>query len=210
MWPMPLACDLVCAQAVCKDLGVTMIAYSPLALGLLSGGYVPGGTLPARPPASQFFPSQVANVTWTLTLSGCVALADTTGKYSGGNLPSGPRAQLFQGLMPKVQPLLDVVEEVAEGRKKTMAQVVGVACRVSHVASSKEPTSWLRLAHWHWQALNWAICQGTIPIPGSRTMQQAEEALGALGWRLSSGEVAELEAAADRVPTIIQNIFATK
>jgi aryl-alcohol dehydrogenase-like predicted oxidoreductase len=24
-------------QAVCKDLGITMIAYSPLALGLLSG-----------------------------------------------------------------------------------------------------------------------------------------------------------------------------
>jgi pyridoxine 4-dehydrogenase len=60
------------------------------------------------------------------------------------------------------------------------------------------------------QAINWAICKGTIPIPGSRNLKQAEEALGALGWRLSAGEVAELEAAADKCPTIIQNIFATK
>ena len=34
-------------KAVCDELGVTMIAYSPLGLGLLSGWYRPGGARPA-------------------------------------------------------------------------------------------------------------------------------------------------------------------
>ena len=41
-------------------------------------------------------------------------------------------------------------------------------------------------------------------------MQQAEGNLGALGWRLSSDELAAIEEAADAVPrAMIQNIFQT-
>jgi len=128
------------AKAVCDDLGITLIAYSPLALGLLSG------------------------------------------RYSLEELPQGPRGALFKGLLPEAQPLLEVMQAVAKGRGKTMSQV----------------------------AINWCICKGTVPIPGARTMEQARGALGALGWRLNSGEVAELDSAASRIKRgMVQNIFQT-
>eukprot|EP00438_Fugacium_kawagutii_P035858 Skav205426 [mRNA] locus=scaffold582:428576:455034:- [translate_table: standard] len=45
-------------------------------------------------------------------------------------------------------------------------------------------------------ALNWCICKGTVPIPGARTLEQAQENAGALGWQLSTEEVAQLDAVA--------------
>lgn len=60
-------------------------------------------------------------------------------------------------------------------------------------------------------AINWCLCKGTIPIPGAKSIQQLEEALGALNWRLSGSEVAALEAASDKAPRgMLQNIFQTK
>lgn len=60
-------------------------------------------------------------------------------------------------------------------------------------------------------AINWCICQDTIPIPGAKNLQQAEGNLGALGWRLTSGEQAALAEVADSVPRgMVQNIFQTK
>ena len=41
-------------------------------------------------------------------------------------------------------------------------------------------------------ALNWCICQGTIPIPGAKTVDQAKENAGALGWRLTADELSAL------------------
>lgn len=52
--------------------------------------------------------------------------------------------------------------------------------------------------------------QGTVPIPGAKNLRQAKDNLGALGWRLSAGEVEELNRVAARVPrTMQQNIFQT-
>jgi len=52
---------------------------------------------------------------------------------------------------------------------------------------------------------------GAIPIPGVKTIKQAEENLGALGWQLSSGELLQLENAALESPQrMIQNIFQTR
>ncbi len=49
-----------------------------------------------------------------------------------------------------------------------------------------------------------------MPIPGAKDLRQAKENLGALGWRLSAGEVAALNEAASKVPkTMVQNIFQT-
>ncbi len=49
-----------------------------------------------------------------------------------------------------------------------------------------------------------------MPIPGAKDLAQARENLGALGWRLGQGEVAELDAAAGRVGKgMVQNIFQT-
>jgi pyridoxine 4-dehydrogenase len=62
-----------------------------------------------------------------------------------------------------------------------------------------------------WQvAINWCLCQGTIPIPGAKSVKQVEEALGALGWRMSTSECQALETAADAAPRVmLQNIFQT-
>jgi pyridoxine 4-dehydrogenase len=60
-------------------------------------------------------------------------------------------------------------------------------------------------------ALNWCISKGTIPIPGAKNVKQAEQNIGAIGWQLDTGEVAELDRAAARVDkTMVQNIFQTK
>ncbi len=60
-------------------------------------------------------------------------------------------------------------------------------------------------------AINWCIAQGTIPIPGAKSLANARDNLGALGWRLKAQEVEALSAAADAVPRgMIQNIFQTK
>ncbi|KAG2432713.1 hypothetical protein HYH02_006696 [Chlamydomonas schloesseri] len=130
-------------KSLCDDLGITVIAYSPLALGIL------------------------------------------TGKYSveEGRLPEGPRGTLFKQLLPEVAPLVELVGEVARERGKTPSQV----------------------------AINWCIAKGTVPIPGAKDLAQAKENLGALGWRLSEGEVAELDAtAASLKKSMVQNIFQTQ
>ncbi|MBE9016484.1 aldo/keto reductase [Chroococcidiopsidales cyanobacterium LEGE 13417] len=126
---------------VCDELGIKLIAYSPLALGIL------------------------------------------TGKYAQGALPKGIRSLLFRQLLPGIRPLLGCLQEIASSRNKTMSQV----------------------------AINWCICKGTIPIPGAKTVAQAKENLGALGWRLDASEVDALDrAAASTDKKMVQNIFQTR
>ncbi|AFY33624.1 aldo/keto reductase [Calothrix sp. PCC 7507] len=127
---------------VCDQLGIKMIAYSPLALGLLTGKY-----------------------------------AET------GPFPKGVRGLLFRQLIPKVRSLLVCLQEIAQSRNKTMSQV----------------------------AVNWCICKGTIPIPGAKSVEQAKENIGALGWQLNPSEVEALDqAAANTDKKMVQNIFQTK
>ncbi|HEY9881876.1 MAG TPA: aldo/keto reductase [Leptolyngbyaceae cyanobacterium] len=129
-------------KEVCDELGIQLIAYSPLGLGLLTGKYAVGGAL-----------------------------------------PKGLRGVVFRQLLPGIQPLLSCVNAIATARSKTSAQV----------------------------ALNWCICKGTMPIPGAKTVEQAEQNLGALGWSLDAGEVAELDSAAARSDKkMVQNIFQSK
>ena len=127
---------------LCDDLGIRLIAYSPLALGLLTGKYSPQGPF-----------------------------------------PPGVRGVLFRQLVPKIQPLLQTLGDIATHRQKTPAQV----------------------------ALNWCIAKGTIPIPGAKSVAQAEQNLGALGWALDSGEVDALDQASrcsDK--QMVQNIFQSR
>jgi pyridoxine 4-dehydrogenase len=127
---------------VCDELGIKLIAYSPLALGLL------------------------------------------TGKYAEKRLlPKGIRGLLFRQLLPGIQPLLACLQEVAKTRNKTPSQV----------------------------AINWCICKGTIPIPGAKTVEQATENIGALGWQLTPNEIEELDQAAKSTDKVmVQNIFQTQ
>jgi aryl-alcohol dehydrogenase-like predicted oxidoreductase len=47
-------------------------------------------------------------------------------------------------------------------------------------------------------AVNWVICKGALPIPGARNARQAQEIVGALGWKLTQDEVVALQQAADQ------------
>lgn len=127
---------------VCDELGIKLIAYSPLALGIL------------------------------------------TGKYSeNGPFPKGIRGLAFRQILPGVKAVLSCLKEISESRNKTMSQV----------------------------AINWCICKGTLPIPGAKNPEQAKQNIGALGWKLDSGEVEALDKAATRVDKkMVQNIFQTK
>ena len=114
-----------------RDLGVRLIAYSPLASGILSG------------------------------------------KYSPENPVQGIRANRYnKATLEKVQPLIRILNRVGGAHEgKTPAQV----------------------------ALNWVICKGLMPIPGVKTLGQAQMNVGALGWRLTEEEVQRLDDVSDMV-----------
>lgn len=138
---LSMGSDQMEIKNICDSLGIRVIAYSPLGLGML------------------------------------------TGKYTPSNLPPGPRGLLFRQILPGLEPLLTSLREIAQRRQKTIPQI----------------------------AINWCICMGTIPIPGVKSVKQARENLGALGWQLSSDELLQLEyAALDSPQKMIQNVFQTK
>lgn len=108
-----------------------------------------------------------------------------TGKYNLDNLPrqGNPRRQLFRELLPGAQDLLGTLNAVAKEYGKSQSQV----------------------------AINWTLCKRTVPIPGGKTIEQAQENLGAVGWSLRPDAVEELDRAASNVgKPMIQNIFQTK
>jgi pyridoxine 4-dehydrogenase len=109
-----------------------------------------------------------------------------TGKYNLDNLPKGatnPRRQLFRELLPGAQDLLKLTEAIGKDLGKSQTQV----------------------------AINWSLCKNTVPITGVRTLNQAEENLGAYGWKLDAAMIDELDRAALSVgKPMIQNVFQTK
>lgn len=115
----------------CHETGATLVAYSPLCQGLL------------------------------------------TGKYSASNPPSGPRRAFFtDSRFAQITTLLDLLQTIGKEHGKSPSQV----------------------------ALNWTMCKGTLPIPGVKSASQVDELAGALGWRLSDGEIAELDAVSQKIP----------
>jgi pyridoxine 4-dehydrogenase len=48
-------------------------------------------------------------------------------------------------------------------------------------------------------ALNWCICKGTLPIPGAKNAEQAQQNAGALGWKLTEEQVKALDEASEEV-----------
>lgn len=51
---------------------------------------------------------------------------------------------------------------------------------------------------WPQVAINWCICKGALPIPGAKNAKQLQEIAGAVGWRLSDGEMMELDGVSSR------------
>jgi aryl-alcohol dehydrogenase-like predicted oxidoreductase len=112
----------------CDELGVRVIAYSPIAMGLLSG------------------------------------------KYTKETPPPGFRANKYAALLGNLQPLIKLMAEIGQDQgSKTVSQI----------------------------AINWCICKGTLPIPGAKNYQQAENNAGAKDWYLTSDQVAALDKASD-------------
>jgi pyridoxine 4-dehydrogenase len=112
--------------ALCRELDIELIAYSPLALGLL-------GRPPGDPPRL-----------------------------------GGPRDLLVKRLWPRIQPLLATIDAIAAQRNCDPAAV----------------------------ALNWCRAHGALPIPGLRSIRQAEAAAAALGWQLQPQERQQLDSQA--------------
>jgi len=95
-----------------------------------------------------------------------------TGKYNSNNIPPGPRARLYLDILPNLEPLIKLMTTIGQDHGgKTLAQI----------------------------ALNWVICKGALPIPGAKSISQAQENAGALGWRLSNDEVAKLDEMSDQI-----------
>lgn len=112
----------------CEELGIRVIANSPIAMGLLSG------------------------------------------KYSDETPPPGFRAAKYKSIMNRLQPLVKLMAEIGQDHgSKTVSQI----------------------------AINWCICKGTLPIPGAKNYQQAENNAGAKGWYLTDEEVQILDQASD-------------
>ena len=123
---------------VCRELGIRVIAYSPLALGLL------------------------------------------TGKYTVRHGPSGFRGLLFARLLPRLEPLLALMGEIAADHGSTPAGV----------------------------AVNWCRAHGTVPIPGLRRPRHVNVMEQALGWMLSAHERQALDQASRNLATLMpQNPF---
>jgi aryl-alcohol dehydrogenase-like predicted oxidoreductase len=91
-----------------------------------------------------------------------------TGKYSAANPPPGRRTF-------SAHPMAQVDAVVSELR------------RVGEAHDGRSPSQ---------VALAWLIAKGTVPIPGAKNRAQALDNAGALGWRLSDGEMAALDALA--------------
>jgi aryl-alcohol dehydrogenase-like predicted oxidoreductase len=91
-----------------------------------------------------------------------------TGKYTPDAPPRGVRGFRYdRSYLARIEPVVARLREIGTAHGgKTPSQV----------------------------ALNWTLCKGTVPIPGAKNARQAQENIGALGWRLKENEVAELDA----------------
>lgn len=108
-----------------------------------------------------------------------LALGLLTGKYNTENVDKiqGPRKQLFKNTVGKsdFQDLLASMKAVAE--EHTNANLAQVA-------------------------INYCRAKNTIPIPGARSLKQAQSNYGALDWTMSSEEVKFLEKSASKLSYI--------
>jgi aryl-alcohol dehydrogenase-like predicted oxidoreductase len=90
-----------------------------------------------------------------------------TGKYTATNPP--PKGRNFSAHpMELVDAVVAVVRGIGEQHGRTPSQV----------------------------ALAWCIAKGAVPIPGAKSRRQAEENAGALGWALTTDELAALDGVA--------------
>ena len=107
-------------------------------------------------------------------------LTKDMGEKSGKKLTKGPRSYLFNQLEKDYLPVKTILFSLAEKRDKSPAQI----------------------------ALQWVRAKGALPLVGVRTVKQAKEAIDCLSWKLSSEEVAQIDASYEQISRqTLQNIF---
>ena len=47
-------------------------------------------------------------------------------------------------------------------------------------------------------ALNWVVAKGAVPLPGVRNTRDAEEVVGAVGWRLRAEDLELIDSAVEQ------------
>jgi len=108
---------------VCHELGIAIVAFSPIGQGLL------------------------------------------TDRFSSDGFSSNRVAKMTGVRLNDLERLRGEMHAVAKETGKSMAQI----------------------------ALNWVICHDCIPLIGCRSLQQAQDTLGALGWRLNDEHIRRLD-----------------
>lgn len=132
--------------AACRELNVALIAYIPLAVGLL------------------------------------------TGKYRNGRKPLG----LYQKIFFRFEEL-DLFDERGTERKPLIQRLMAMPLprrRAEAVLSQMEAIGERHGKSLAQIAINWllAVDDLVIPIPGAKNSRQAQDNIGATGWRLSREE----------------------
>ena len=132
----------------CKELGVSVIPYAPLAEGILTGKYRDGKK---RVPIGYAVATYFGHLNFTKERNDSSSFIR--------RLFSKPR----EISKKKIEPLFQVMDEIANAHGKTLAQVAI-----------------------NWLLTNEDVCM--IPIPGMKNVRQVQDNLGALGWSLTKEE----------------------
>ena len=140
---------------VCRELNISLISYSPLAQGILTGRYQSGESkIPFAHRVLIYFSHlnivKERDDSRSLIKKICTKPRELNNK--------------------KLEPLFNVMDEIAKAYNKTLAQV----------------------------AINWLITTEdvcVIPIPGIRNIQHVNHNLGALGWHLTKEDRARINKA---------------
>ncbi|MEM6530525.1 MAG: aldo/keto reductase, partial [Chloroflexota bacterium] len=93
------------------------------------------------------------------------------------------RGTLYRQRLTIIQPLIQTIRDI--GRAYTADGVVKTPAQV---------------------AINWCICKGTMPIPGAKNAKQARQNIGAIGWRLSTEEIAALDNMSSKTITKLERL----
>jgi pyridoxine 4-dehydrogenase len=183
------------AISASRDAGAVPLAYSPLALGMLSGRY------------------SVSNSSSSSSSSSSKSKNDS-GERKAANLPKGPRSVLFKKVLPGARGLLEVIDAVAAETKVSSSSSPASGGGVLETllspfaAASTTKTTTATPAQ---VAIAWCVAKRTVPIPGARTASDVRSHVAAATMRLPAGAVEELDAAARAVRGgMTKNVFVTK
>jgi len=186
-----LSCGVATEAAIsaARDAGAVPLAYSPLALGMLSGRYSVGrnggGKRRRREEERR----------------GSDSDSDSDDEV---RLPGGPRGVLFKQILPGAQGLLDAIDAVAA---ETKVRGGGGRDFLGGLLKSSSPS----FATPAQVAVAWCVAKNTVPIPGARNAADVRSHVAAATLKLPSGAVEELDLAAKKIERgMTTNVFQTK